>query len=994
MPAIDTIGDLLPDAKIETVVLEKGKITIFFCINEYIYKSGRGTWITDPDYTGMLSVSLRQAMIKNGRKKVKNRTLTYANAHLEAVESITSRKEQFHKVMYKAVLEDFDYTGITALSFSVHSEILKEDLARTRGLKFNVANLNSLKGKRNKVLVMKRGNVMTESVGFFLGESFYTGPRTQLDNGRWVTGTTRTAESQFLTTRTIPNIKVADYRDVYDDGFLNGVSIAPPSTFKNSPPNNATLTSFSNLDFTRDKSGILRFFFTLDYAMAYSMESLYGGLFQKMPDALKDRVLLNSAIRSMVIGRKRIDTASDDNSTVEDILVVAGESLADRGFEEYDAPAGALREEELNFQYGSLLLRSFSGVDRDVAGVSSGKYQYSARATVLDGFYKFMDFQVKDITNTLQVMEEYLGQLYKQNPNTGFGPNYDEKTDTYSERFISSINERFSFANLPYIRSLIAISENISFLSEGMDSAQQKKLLNTLRSMLSPRTGTRAQAEDAVSFLRKIKNNLIYVMEIIDKNARPARVGENELQSGIPRGSSFNVERTFPSAVDLSAPFDHGIAFLSQTELLDVEVPSGVKKLAGDTLVSRFSAEGTKFFNSPDTTFSISSTSGGGMSTTAQPTSYSFLTPTSVRMGTTAYMMNSNKGSPQSGDLSIENMSVGDERANYKKLLSQLRRLGREEEVAPVLSVVPANNLGFETTANQGDINYDNKTKSTIENFLISIENVQLDSKNPFDAKVLKINAADPIDPIESDTELKMLKMQNMPPKARFTNISTPDVEGSTVQTSQLDAEYSTVTPVAASTEATLDVINLKGAKSSVSKGSFNLLPNHIKAMFSDAGSYGASLNEISNDLREGYGDKYEVILGSMVAVEVLEGYSKDSDGDTIVGSPKFSPLTPQRYSSHAGRNILCRLRPYENSPIGFSRSNDAQIYNSFFVVSVPRSAATTNILQDQLNDAQTEADIRELLETSPAADPVGSCTQVQEEKAVQEIYGIVRPVK
>ena len=995
MPAIDTIGDLLPNAKIETVILEKRKITIFFYINEYIYKSGRGTWVTDSDYTGMLSVNLRQAMRKNGKKTVKNKNLTYANSHLETLKSITSNKEQYYKVMYKAVLENFDYTGITDLSFSVNTEITKEDLSQSRGLKFNVANLDSLSGKKNKVLVMKRGNVMTETIGFFSGESFYAGPRTQLDNGRWVTGKTRTADSQFLTTRTIPNIKIADYRDIYDDSFLNGISITPPSSFKNSPPNGATLTPFSDFDSTRNKSGILRFFFTINYAMAYSMESLYGGLFQKMPDTLKDRVLLSSAIRSIIVSKKRIDLSAPDYTAVESILVVAGEKLADRGFEEYDAPAGALREEELNFQYGSLLLRSFSGVDRGTEEISSGKYQYKARATILDGFYKFMDFQVRDITNTVRMMEEYLTESRKKNPKTGFAPNYDEKTDTYSERFISSIARRSSFENLPYIRTLVAISENVSFLSDGMTPTQQKKLLNTLRSMLSPRTGTRSQAEDAFTFLKKIKDNLIYVMEIIDKNSAPTHIGKTEkLQSVLSRGGPLTVERNFPNVIDLSTPFDHGLAFLSQTELLDVEFPSGLKKIAGPSLVSRFSSEGDKFFNSPNATFSIPSVAGGSMSTQAQPSSFSYLTPTSVRIGTTAYMMNSNKGSPRSGGLSIENLSSGDERKNYKKLLTQLRNSRLKGITPPLPEVKPLENLQFEMVPNQGSINYDNTTKTTIDSFLMSMENSHLDTKSPFDARILKINSADPIDPIESDTELKIMKLDNLPPKARFTNISTPDVAGSKVQTHQLDEQYSTVTSVTTNTPATLDILDLRGSKSSISKSSFNLLPNHLKAMFSNGASYGSDLNEISSDITSGYGDRYEVILGSMVAIDVLDGYRRDAEGDTSIGSPKFSALTPQKYSANAGRNILCRMRPYENTPVGFSRSNTAQIYNSYFIVSVPRSAATTNILQDRLNAAETESGIRELLETSPTTDSVNSCTQVQEEKTVQQVYGIVRTTK
>ena len=214
MSVIDTIGDIIPNAMIETVILEQGKLTLYIYINEYIYKSGRGTWVTDENLTGMLNIHVRQSSIRSGRKTRKTVATKYASEPILSLDNIRSRREVTQKIMYKIVLEDFDYTGITDLSFMVTTQISKEDFQKSRQGTFKAADLRALRGRRSKVVVMRRGNVLSESLGFFLGDSFYTGPRTQLENGRWVTGRTRTASSKFLTTRTIPNIRVADYRDI------------------------------------------------------------------------------------------------------------------------------------------------------------------------------------------------------------------------------------------------------------------------------------------------------------------------------------------------------------------------------------------------------------------------------------------------------------------------------------------------------------------------------------------------------------------------------------------------------------------------------------------------------------------------------------------------------------------------------------------------------------------------------------------------------------
>ena len=78
---------------------------------------------------------------------------------------------------------------------------------------------------------------------------------------------------------------------------------------------------------------------------------------------------------------------------------MSGEPSGDR-FRDVSAPYGALKEEELSFQRGTLFTRSFSGTDKDFKNINTGKYRYIAEMTIDDGMYKFLTFQETDLDNS------------------------------------------------------------------------------------------------------------------------------------------------------------------------------------------------------------------------------------------------------------------------------------------------------------------------------------------------------------------------------------------------------------------------------------------------------------------------------------------------------------------------------------------------------------------------------------------------------------------
>jgi len=94
-----------------------------------------------------------------------------------------------------------------------------------------------------------------------------------------------------------------------------------------------------------------------------------------------------------------------------------------------------------------------------------------------------------------------------------------------------------------------------------------------------------------------------------------------------------------------------------------------------------------------------------------------------------------------------------------------------------------------------------------------------------------------------------------------------------------------------------------------------------------------------------------------MAKIEALTGYAQSAGPRplTQIGNPDWVPLTPEVYRAHPNSSLFCRLTKYSDNTVGFSRSNDAAIYNHYFVIKTP---ASSNTLQGDIDGALTLDDL------------------------------------
>jgi len=126
-------------------------------------------------------------------------------------------------------------------------------------------------------------------------------------------------------------------------------------------------------------------------------------------------------------------------------------------------------------------------------------------------------------------------------------------------------------------------------------------------------------------------------------------------------------------------------------------------------------------------------------------------------------------------------------------------------------------------------------------------------------------------------------------------------------------------------------------------------LPNQVKAILLNDGENNSNIqSDILTDMQAKYTSYgsvlYQLFYGQLVRVEYLSGFTKNSEGKTMINSPVWKELDGTTISSVAGQDILCRLRYYQSEdilfPIERNELFDINVYDSLFFVSISPAAA------------------------------------------------------
>ena len=754
-----------------------------------------------------------------------------------------------------------------------------------------------IKGAESSIEVVANGTVKTRTVGYFLGSSFYTGPKTQLANGRWVTGKTQNRNSQYLLERDVPNIKVLDARDIFEDyGDLQSLFLLPSPVDLFAGAQDAG-PYFSELNTTRDRDGVLRYLFTLDYRRIYSKNSIFANQFNVLPPSLQERVLLFSRIANLSLDRTRVD--GTDNEVTETVAS-SGETSGDR-FIASKTEIGSIREEEFKFEKGKLALRTFSGNDSDFKYISAGKYKFSARVTIEDGMYKYLYFQEKDIEHSYNLLDVYKNRMELPSNNTGGA------TPSPTPNFLEQINSESTYLNRPNIRALITLSENIYFY-RNMSEATAAKVLNTLRYYLSPLTSTTDSVAAALSVLEAIKEVMIVRRNLLLQNASTA------ISEDAPFGNTLieEIQENFVDVFDATNSFKTGLFFLPPPAAASTET-IGLSSITSQAFEKRIEDENKNFV--PDTRFTFRDADNDTTSVTTAGTSYSFLTPLSAMVDNMLYSVGSVSSADNPPGTPVTSLSAGYSRGRYRELMSRLKNFNIADTGTGDFDMELTPEESPDYSQETEDIAGEEQSQATEAGQNLE-DNINSGGyKNPF-------KTAQVLDVIDN---------------------------GDSVVIKGIDNKEHILT-----------------------REQFSKLPNYFKAMLSGVTNVGNSYLHVFDKYAAGDGYPYELIFGSVASIEALVGF-RENAGSYNIRAPQYVPLTEQVYRSGAGSNLLCRMKKYYGTNIGFERSNEAPIFNQYFLLETPAPPGGDNQLQNNLNAASTIDEIISILEAAGYGEGVGS---------------------
>jgi len=603
------IGENIPNVIIENIVLEKSTTTIHAYILDYVYEEGVSTWFFDTEYRSMIEIEIQA---KVGDTVTTLKVFSADNMDIDA-DYVNSKAgtDSFVKIPYKIILtEELNVDDLSELTITARSVISQDKITETKQTDFSASSLRegALQGKTDEVVVMKDSEVVTRDTGYFLGDSFYLGAKHQMPTGRWMTGATHTANSQQLLRRTIPNRKVSDFRTL-----MTGFEYVAYQKSEDYQPSYS-----SEIYQTRGVAGDLRFMFAIDYRSIYRDHAHHGNIFPTMSDRMQDRVLLFSRLARAELYRDRTDINDEEDKNIS--IVTSGEEQGD-SFNQVVTDTCDLKEEELNFQKGTLFFRTFSVTDKQFKRFSDGTYKYSVNLSVDDGITRALRFQKEDLDKAKAILSSYEGELALK------GNNDDGKI---SAAFYDQIKERYDFENRPYVRAMVALVEaSFAIIGHG-DRKRLNVFSDTVRHLLSPRTATTTTIARAISLMN---DAITKIGDWLDNDAElPTDVALSPAQ--------FELDFNLRGEARATDSFKSGLSFLSSDSVLEDPNSIGIQSVQGQDYEARVQEENKRFTGeSQSRSFVVGDY-------TSKSNGFGFLTPTAARAGPSVYMFykNGNNG--------------------------------------------------------------------------------------------------------------------------------------------------------------------------------------------------------------------------------------------------------------------------------------------------------------------------------------------------------------
>lgn len=731
--------------------------------------------------------------------------------------------------------------------------------------------------------------------------------------------------------------------------------------------------------------------------------------------AVNDSSIVTMKIyRRRVKGSPEVGSSYDikkffDENQVDDLIAISGEKTY-KQFITVDTPQSSLRElndifiKENSPTKDLIDMRYFTGVDKTTDDITDGYYIYGAEVEIEDASLDFIKNRIIDLRTARFGLEEYLAQGSKLDSTVGIVSNNDPHIDfpgetkvdkgtkisgnfnpllnRFTQKFIDEQRALYDEDNLdsPWVTAVERYIEILKLFVSNADQIPFDKFEKSLLFFTHPATGNPSGIIKLAKLMETLETTLSKVSgEVVLPNSSVRTSHPTVSSSSKVPIKTFKIMKFFKNVYNSSYPKTIGYDFLdvpSAEKVLD-----GLLTVTGEEYAERVEREINHYFiqnNGQKPNINIKVLDQEYTKADAiDNTSFSYLTPAKInftnmikiqRLGNSptplmnsSYLSNLDLSIKQFNTMLVPNRSYTSPTfksfidTNFQQVSHNLINMFAKINVYPFLktneATIPMVNIPRPLTPTKRspvtiDPIVEDKSKCDLGND--EIQKINSDT-NPTPVLLDIVNKMDAVKPTNSSTASK-----NVLSFASKSNL----INGETLSVKMFDL-YSpeNLLSKAIQTNAYKSDMFFQGYPHNTTiEDAVMSLPNQIKSLYLSRTSPSIVRYNVFQkpvDVAKDSQAKSEFRLNYRMinVVQVFNGYEISSDGEMLLRKPLWTPLTLDIYNKSIGKNLLCRLRTYENKAVGIIRDKSLElpVYNEYFVIKAERSASANVVRRPSL---------------------------------------------
>lgn len=653
-------------------------------------------------------------------------------------------------------------------------------------------------------------------------------------------------------------------------------------------------TYFSDILISSDRNRQAKIKFSLDYKSLIFDSTSYSYFIGRKDSKLADTIAQNTKIKSIKMYRQRVKMVS---SSSNQLSATNGQIP----FEKDKAPQllfHSSRSENVIVDNSKFYLRrinsldfpnvvEFTGVDKSLSKITDGLYSYSIEIELEDPFLQYVKNYSKVLGEAIAFMmpyyvdsqkmsignfiEEYSNPHLKQSKendkkNKISEGNYNPIANTFTSSFKNKIYKRYdNLLEAPWILSTAIYAEAVSLFIPNTD---KEDLLRQLIAMSSPNTGTPKGISIVISLMQQMQKNLLRIIGTKEGDLK------HDYGSGrANRTPSFKVVHSFNND-RYDAKATSGVLFNYFEEKDNDTESNGIYTLTGEQFKQRIQEETRAFYSSDSPEVELSS--GGLISQqNFEENKFKFITPIAVCTKKTIVSTLSLNESPSKSRLM--NQLIGLAKAKKTRGETFFRT-----ETEKLLGIKMFNN-DFQAQFGLTYSIYTPEQIDIIKNRKCKPNNMSELSEEQQNILEKITNLIDNVDDIEN--------------AGIFSFISYA------MNIMNLANEYKKLTLLPSS--AAVEQVLASGEN----------VPNQIASSL--APSDIQNTDTIPADDISTFSNRNNMVFGSIKQILVQTGFETGENGEVLLNSPKWEPLTQQFYDNVPnGIELVCKLSDYKQKNI------------------------------------------------------------------------------